>query len=168
MLTGLVECRVSQPRTIVRVFVKRSTAALRRLIMQICPKAESRRSALALTVLFLLLSPAFAQEEQSRSSDKNEKERKIQKVNVVAERFNFTPSQIKVQQGTLLEITLTSDDTFHGFRIPSMQINQVIPARGRGSVKVLFDAKQKGSFAFECSRPCGAGHTMMRGAIVVE
>ena len=37
-----------------------------------------------------------------------------------------------------------------------------------GSVKVVFDAKAKGSYSFECSRPCGAGHTMMRGVIIVE
>jgi cytochrome c oxidase subunit II len=124
---------------------------------------------LGLAALCLLVPVLLGQEElSSKSDDKNDKGRKIQKVNVLAERFNFTPSKIKVQQGTLLEITLTSEDTFHGFRVPSMQINQVIPARGRGSVKVLFDAKQKGSFAFECSRPCGAGHTMMRGVIVVE
>jgi cytochrome c oxidase subunit II len=94
--------------------------------------------------------------------------RPIQKVNVVAERFNFTPSQIKVKEGTLLEIQLSSDDTFHGFRIPSANINQIIPARGRGKVNVVFDAREKGSYAFECSRPCGAGHTMMRGVIIVE
>jgi cytochrome c oxidase subunit II len=124
---------------------------------------------LGLAALCILVPVLLGQEElSSKSDDKNDKGRKIQKVNVLAERFNFTPSKIKVQQGTLLEITLTSEDTFHGFRIPSMQINQVIPARGRGSVKVFFDAKQKGSFAFECSRPCGAGHTMMRGVIVVE
>lgn len=127
------------------------------------------KSRLALATLVVLAPVLFGQEERSsKPDDKSDKERKVQKVNVVAERFNFTPSQIKVKQGALLEITLTSDDTFHGFRIPSMQINQVIPARGRGSVKVLFDAKQKGSFAFECSRPCGAGHTMMRGIIIVE
>ena len=127
------------------------------------------KSRLALATLVVLAPVLFSQEQKSsKSDDKSDKGRKVQKVNVVAERFNFTPSQIKVQQGTLLEITLTSDDTFHGFRIPSMQINKVIPARGRGSVKVIFDAKQKGSFAFECSRPCGAGHTMMRGVIIVE
>ena len=132
-------------------------------------KMKSKGLALALTGLCILVPVSMGQQETpAKSSDKNDKGRKIQKVNVVAERFNFTPSKIKVQQGTLLEVTLTSDDTFHGFRIPSMQINQVIPARGRGSVKVLFDAKQKGSFAFECSRPCGAGHTMMRGVIIVE
>ena len=104
----------------------------------------------------------------ARPADKPAQERKTQKVSVVAERFNFTPSQIKVKEGTLLEITLTSDDTFHGFRIPSANINQIIPARGRGSVKVVFDAREKGSYAFECSRPCGAGHTMMRGVIIVQ
>ena len=124
---------------------------------------------LALAALILWVPVLFSQEgPSSKSIEKNDQERRVQKVNVVAERFNFTPSRIKVKEGTLLEITLTSDDTFHGFRIPSMQINQVIPARGRGSVKVLVDAKQKGSFAFECSRPCGAGHTMMRGVIIVE
>lgn len=137
--------------------------------MQFRFKTKSIGLALALTVS-CMLTPCSGKHEgaPAKSSEKNDKEQKVQKVNVVAERFNFTPSQIKVQQGTRLEITLTSDDTFHGFRIPSMQINQVIPARGRGSVKVFFEANQKGSFAFECSRPCGAGHTMMRGVIVVE
>ena len=126
-------------------------------------------SLLGLAVFCVLVPFALCQEgPSSKSNGKNDQGRKVQKVNVVAERFNFTPSRIKVQQGTLLEITLTSDDTFHGFRISSMQINHVIPARGRGSVKVVFDAKEKGSYSFECSRPCGAGHTMMRGVIVVE
>ena len=118
---------------------------------------------LFLIIFFLLVFVTYGREEA-----KNEIERKVQKVNVVAERFNFTPSRIKVKEGGLLEITLTSDDTFHGFRIPSANINQIIPARGRGSVKVVFDAKEKGSYPFECSRPCGAGHTMMRGVIIVE
>ncbi|PYV86037.1 MAG: hypothetical protein DMG05_21030 [Acidobacteria bacterium] len=121
-----------------------------------------------LTIILLLVVLSYGQEGPTQSSNKSGQSREIQKVSVVAERFNFTPSKIKVKEGTLLEITLTSDDTFHGFRMPSAKINQVIPARGRGSVKVVFDAKEKGSYAFECSRPCGAGHTMMRGVIIVE
>ena len=121
------------------------------------------------SILFFFLSTLTqGLDESARADERDEKGRKIQKVGVVAERFNFTPSKIRVQQGILLEITLTSDDTFHGFRIPSANINQIIPARGRGSVKVIFDAKEKGSYPFECSRPCGAGHTMMRGVIIVE
>ena len=122
----------------------------------------------ATLTIILLLVLSYGQEGPTQSGSTTSQSREIQKVRVVAERFNFTPSKIKVKEGTLLEITLTSDDTFHGFRMPSAKINQVIPARGRGSVKVVFDAKEKGSYAFECSRPCGAGHTMMRGVIIVE
>ncbi len=123
---------------------------------------------LTLFISCFLVFPSNGREERTKSEAKTEKEPKTQRVSVVAERFNFTPSRIKVKEGTLLEITLTSDDTFHGFRVPSANINQIIPARGRGNVKVLFDAKEKGSYPFECSRPCGAGHTMMRGVIIVE
>jgi len=126
------------------------------------------RLVFALILFFFLSTLTQGLDESARADERDEKGRKIQKVGVVAERFNFTPSKIRVQQGILLEITLTSDDTFHGFRIPSANINQIIPARGRGSVKVIFDAKEKGSYPFECSRPCGAGHTMMRGVIIVE
>jgi cytochrome c oxidase subunit II len=129
---------------------------------------KEKRLALTLPIFFFLLSPVYGREEQTKPEGKTQEGRKVQKVNVVAERFNFTPSQIKVKEGALLEITLTSDDTFHGFRVPSANINQIIPARGRGSVKVIFDAKEKGTYPFECSRPCGAGHTMMRGVIIVE
>lgn len=90
------------------------------------------------------------------------------KVRVVAERFSFTPSQIRVKEGVTLEVTLSSDDTFHGFHIPSAGINKLIPARGRGDIRVVFEARRKGRYMFECSRACGAGHTMMRGVIVVE
>jgi cytochrome c oxidase subunit II len=133
-------------------------------------KFHFSKKGLTLTLFFscFLVCSGNGHEEQTKPEAKAEKELKTQRVSVVAERFNFTPSRIKVKEGTRLEIILTSDDTFHGFRIPSANINQIIPARGRGNVKVLFDAKEKGSYPFECSRPCGAGHTMMRGVIIVE
>jgi cytochrome c oxidase subunit 2 len=96
-------------------------------------------------------------------------ERKPDKVvAITAERFTFSPSRIKVKQGALVEFVLTSDDTDHGFRIPSANIEVAIPQQGRGEARVRFVAREKGTFAFECSRPCGAGHNLMRGTIVVE
>jgi cytochrome c oxidase subunit 2 len=89
-------------------------------------------------------------------------------ISIVAERFTFSPSRIKVKQGALIEFVLTSDDTDHGFRIPSANIDVAIPQQGRGEVRVRFVARQKGTFSFECSRPCGAGHNLMRGTIMVE
>ena len=140
----------------------------RRLIMRL-QLSKSRANLVATWPLFfVLVILMYSWEKPTRADEKGEISREIQSVNIVAERFNFTPSRIKVKEGTLLEINLTSEDTFHGFRIPSAHINQTIPARGRGSVKVVFDAKKKGKYPFECSRPCGAGHTMMRGVIIVE
>ena len=38
-----------------------------------------------------------------------------QVVEITAERFTFTPSEVKTKAGTTLEIRLRSDDTAHGF-----------------------------------------------------
>ena len=120
-----------------------------------------KRAALAATLLLLAVFGGSPSQVAGESAKKK-------KIRVVAERFSFTPSTIKVAQGTLVELELSSDDTFHGFRLPKANINVTIPARRRESVKVVFDAKKKGKYSFECSRPCGAGHTMMRGVIIVE
>lgn len=90
-------------------------------------------------------------------------------IHVVAERFIFTPDQITVEQGTLVEIRLTSEDTDHGFRlIGPGDIDVEIPKRGRGDVRVTFEADEPGEYTFECSRVCGAGHGFMRGTLRVR
>jgi cytochrome c oxidase subunit II len=89
-------------------------------------------------------------------------------ISISAERFVFSPSKIRVKQGSLVEFVLTSDDTDHGFRIPSANIDLAIPQQGRGEVRVRFVAKEKGVYRFECSRACGAGHNLMRGTLIVE
>lgn len=90
-------------------------------------------------------------------------------VHVVAERFSFVPSEITVDEGTAVEIRLTSEDTSHGFRLLGPgDINVEIPKRGRGDVRVTFEAKEPGTYAFECSHVCGAGHGFMRGTLRVK
>jgi cytochrome c oxidase subunit II len=89
-------------------------------------------------------------------------------ISITAERFTFSPSKIRVPQGAIVELVITSEDTDHGFRIPRANIDVAIPQRGKGEVRVRFIAKEKGVYAFECSRACGAGHNLMRGQIVVE
>jgi cytochrome c oxidase subunit II len=89
-------------------------------------------------------------------------------VSISAERFTFSPSKIKLKQGMVVEFVITSEDTDHGFRIPSANIDAAIPQQGKGELKIRFVAREKGVFPFECSRACGAGHNLMRGTIVVE
>jgi cytochrome c oxidase subunit II len=100
------------------------------------------------------------------AQDRTQPPRKV--VHVTAERFAFSPSEIVVDEGTLLEIQLRSDDTNHGFRIKGTKTNIIIPKRGRGDTTVLFEATTAGRYQFECSKMCGAGHSTMKGTIVVK
>jgi cytochrome c oxidase subunit II len=89
-------------------------------------------------------------------------------VRITAERFTFTPSEVTVGPGTTIEFVLASDDTAHGFRIVGQSVDVTIPKRGRGDAQVRFTPPAAGVYVFECSRMCGAGHSFMRGSIVVK
>jgi cytochrome c oxidase subunit 2 len=89
-------------------------------------------------------------------------------VRVRAERFSFTPSEIRLKTGETVELRLKSDDTGHGFRIADAEIDVVIPKRGQGEISVVFTGGKPGRYEFECSHMCGAGHSFMRGVIVVK
>ena len=108
-----------------------------------------------------LSAPATAAERRditiTRSQDTNHKI-----ITVSAERFAFTPSEITVARGTVIEFRLTSEDTDHGFRIIDTSVDVQIPKRRRGETVVTYTADTIGRFIIECSRPCGAGHTAMR------
>ena len=88
-------------------------------------------------------------------------------IEIAAERFSFTPSEIRVKAGERLEIRLESDDTAHGFHIVGTDVDIELPKRGRGAATVTFQPKA-GRYTFECSRVCGAGHEFMRGVIIAE
>lgn len=90
------------------------------------------------------------------------------RVEIVAERFSFSPSEFRVAAGAPVEITLRSDDTDHGFRILDTDINVRIPKRGKGPLTVTFQPPAPGRYTFECSHVCGAGHAFMRGTIIVQ
>lgn len=89
-------------------------------------------------------------------------------VTVSAERFAFTPSRIEVAAGEEVELRIKSADTAHGFRILGTDTNVAIPKRGKGERSLVIRLQEPGTYTFECSRMCGAGHHFMRGEIVVK
>jgi cytochrome c oxidase subunit 2 len=94
-------------------------------------------------------------------------DQRAQVVEITAERFTFTPSEIRVKAGTRLEIRLRSEDTAHGFRIVGTDIDLELAKRGRGVKTATFEPAA-GRYTFECSQLCGAGHEFMRGVIIAE
>ena len=91
-----------------------------------------------------------------------------ERVEIVAERFSFSPSEFRVKAGVPVEISLRSDDTDHGFRIVGTAVNVTIPKRGKGFATVTFEPPAAGKYTFECAKLCGAGHAFMRGTIIAE
>ncbi|MDA1092022.1 MAG: cupredoxin domain-containing protein [Acidobacteria bacterium] len=89
-----------------------------------------------------------------------------QVVEMVAERFTFTPSRLEVAVGTTVEIHIRSADTDHGFHLVNGP-NVIVPKRRQGDAVVVFEADVPGVYQFECSKLCGAGHNFMKGEIVV-
>jgi cytochrome c oxidase subunit 2 len=120
-------------------------------------------------LLFIVgIGGALAAMGSASGSAQSDEGKPQQTVDVAAERFMFTPSEIRTRTGTVLTIRLTSDDTAHGFRIIGSNVNVEIPKRSRGTTTVTFTPQKSGRYTFECSRLCGAGHSFMRGVIVAE
>ncbi len=85
---------------------------------------------------------------------------------MTAKQWGFTPSTITVKQGDLVKISITSLDVSHGISIPDYNIDREI---SQGNTVIFqFIADKKGTFPFKCSVLCGAGHSGMKGQLIVE
>lgn len=89
-------------------------------------------------------------------------------IDVLAQRFEFWPSEIRVEAGEVVQLRVTSDDTMHGFRIIGGGVSLLVPKRGRGPVTVSLPSLPRGRYTIECNRMCGAGHAFMRATLLVR
>ena len=85
---------------------------------------------------------------------------------MTAEQWDFTPSIITVNGGDKVILRLTSKDVKHGFAINEFNIN--VDIKPGQTVDVEFVANKKGEFEFYCSVQCGAGHSGMKGKLIVS
>lgn len=79
--------------------------------------------------------------------------------------FAFSPAEIKVNQGDLVTINLTSSDVVHGLYLDGYDL-QISTDPGQTS-ELTFTADQSGSFRFRCSVTCGDLHPFMIGKLKV-
>ena len=122
-------------------------------------KRMPRRGALAL----ILAAGALVGAGASRAQDA-----KPRQINVTARKGEFTPARIEVKAGEAVELVLQSEDVTHGFECPDLGLGPV-RVRKASPETVAFKADKPGTYAFRCSRTtCGAGHSHMKGEIVVS
>jgi len=85
---------------------------------------------------------------------------------MIARKWEFEPSEIRVNLGDLVDIHVMSEDVSHGFFLPDFDVNEMLEPGVE--VNVEFVADKKGTFTFSCNVPCGRGHGGMRGTLIVE
>lgn len=86
-------------------------------------------------------------------------------IHVVASSFAYSPEQIRVNQGDLVTIELTSSDVVHGFYLDGYDLQ--FTADPGQTAQITFTAHQPGTFRFRCSVTCGDLHPFMIGKLHV-
>src|ERR1700743_2571637 len=78
------------------------------------------------------------------------------RIDIVAKRFDFTPSEITLKKGQPVILTLTSKDVQHGLKLDAF--NKVVTAKKGETSQVEFTPNEAGTFIAQCASFCGAGH----------
>jgi cytochrome c oxidase subunit II len=99
---------------------------------------------LAATQLFVLATPA---------------ERAPRRIEVTAQRFQFTPAEITLKKGEPVVLVLNSTDTAHGLQFKELGLETKIH-KGQPS-EMAFTPDKTGTFVGHCSVFCGSGHGSM-------
>jgi cytochrome c oxidase subunit 2 len=82
------------------------------------------------------------------------------RIEIVAQRFDFTPGDITVKKGVPVTLALTSEDVDHGLTFK--ELNVVIKGKKGATKEVTFTPNKTGTFVGQCSVFCGSGHGKMK------
>jgi len=85
----------------------------------------------------------------------------VREIEIVAQRFKFTPNVIDVKVNQPVMLLISSLDYIHGFNVPDLGIrSDLLPGQ---ITKVQITPKQVGRLDFLCDNFCGDGHENMHG-----
>jgi heme/copper-type cytochrome/quinol oxidase subunit 2 len=117
------------------------------------------------------LSPVVAQEQ------------KVQVLELLARKYEYSPSPVHVQAGTKVQLKITAEDHDHGFKIAIVPDGSEAGAKPglvfaspqdcvqlkKGEATIIeFVAQTRGTYPFRCCHTCGLGHRGMKSQIVVD
>ncbi len=85
---------------------------------------------------------------------------------MTAKQWEFIPDTITVNRGDHVVLNIRSIDVAHGIGLPDFGVNSYLEPGT--TTRVEFDADRSGTFSFFCSVQCGAGHSSMRGTLIVQ
>jgi len=132
-------------------------------------------TAIAVIVAAATLAIASAQAGQGQGE--------AQAIEVSAKKYEFSPAEIHVKNGTHVQLRVTATDRDHGMEFdvyakgsnkkgdPGLVFSIAKPSFKLPKAEaqtIEFDAKQPGTYEWHCAVFCGIGHHGMKGQIVVD
>ena len=89
-----------------------------------------------------------------------------QRVELVASKFHFSATEIRVRRGRPVTVALSSNDFVHGFALPDFNVRaDGVPGK---IVEFTFTPDRTGRFIFLCDNFCGEDHDRMSGFLIVS
>ncbi len=104
-----------------------------------------------------IFSPFSATGDTTKTTDIGDA---VKEINVKAFKFGYTPDEITVNKGEKIRLKIDNADVPHGIRIPSLGV--------KGENMVEFTADKEGEHTWYCLVPCGKGHMLMQGKLIVK
>ena len=112
----------------------------------------------ALAVLTLLLCVSILSGGQATPQPK--------RIEIVAKKFEFSPSEITIPKGQPITLVLTSEDVPHGLSIKELNVKAEF--KKDKPAEVTFTPTQAGDFVGKCNKFCGRGHGGMKLGVHVK
>jgi cytochrome c oxidase subunit 2 len=118
-----------------------------------------------------------------RLANTTQADQAVQVIEVIAKKYEYAPSPIRVKRGATVQLRITSVDKTHGFKIspypdgsdakgePGIVVssNEDCFKIEKGAPTVVqFEARLPGTYSFHCCNRCGIGHGGMKGQLIVE
>jgi cytochrome c oxidase subunit II len=86
-------------------------------------------------------------------------------IEVVAQRFKFTPNEITLKHNERVVLLVRSLDFVHGFSVPDLRVRaDLVPGR---VTRIPVHAEKLGVLEFVCDNFCGDAHEEMHGRFIV-
>jgi cytochrome c oxidase subunit II len=116
-------------------------------------------------------------------SDLSQADQNPHVIEISAKKYEFSPTEIRVNKGEKVELNVHSIDEMHGVKLdvyPEGSKDKGTPGLAfaepsengkvtKGKDQVLdFTAQEVGTYDFKCAKVCGLGHDKMKGKLMVE
>lgn len=83
-----------------------------------------------------------------------------QRIEIVAQRFRYSPNEITLKKGMPVILAITSNDVNHGMKFKELDLD--IKIKKHATVEAPFTPEKTGTFVGQCSVFCGSGHGSMK------